>query len=81
MGAIEFSDDKIKVFNEAIMNQTLSKEGLSQYFANSFLVEIRFSDMYHPTDDIDFVKMCDFFDKEDKEKTVHWSYIDTLFNK
>ena len=27
--------------------------------------------------DIDFNKLCDFFDKEDKEKTVHWSYINS----
>ena len=73
MGAIEFSDDKIKVFNEAIMNQTLSKEGLSQYFANSFLVEIRFSDMYHPTDDIDFVKLGSDRKEEFRIYTTIWS--------
>ena len=26
--------------------------------------------------DIDFNGLCDFFDKEDKEKTVHWSFTD-----
>ena len=30
--------------------------------------------------DVDFDKLCEFFDKEDKEKTVHWSYIDKSGN-
>ena len=57
MGEIEFFDDRLSLFDEGAMNQTLSNDGLSQYFANSFLVEIQSGDFHYPTDDIDFVKL------------------------
>lgn len=73
MGAIEFSDDRLSLFDEGAMNQTLSNDGLSQYFANSFLVEIRSGDFHYPTDDIDFVKLHSDRKEEFKIYTTIWS--------
>lgn len=57
MGYTEVSNDRIHAFDEGTVNLTLSKDNLSQYFANSFLVEIRSSDGAFPTDNIDYVKI------------------------
>ena len=73
MGEIEFSDDRLNLFDEGAMNQTLSNDGLSQYFANSFLVEIRSGDFHYPTDDIDFVKLHSDRKDEFKIYTTIWS--------
>lgn len=73
MGAVEFSDDRLSLFDEGAMNQTLSNDGLSQYFANSFLVEIRSGDFHYPTDDIDFVKLHSDRKDEFKIYTTIWS--------
>ncbi len=73
MGVTEFPDDRIQVFEEEIMNMTLSQDDLCQYFANSFLVEIRSSDMRYPTDDIDFIKLALNKKKEFQVTTTIWS--------
>lgn len=71
--------------NGTYQKQVLDKE-TNQYVWREFhneeniCLHFNYNENVDPCD-IDFVKMCDFFDKEDKEKTVHWSYIDTLFNK
>lgn len=57
MGYTEVSNDRIHAFDEGTVNLALSKDNLSQYFANSFLVEIRSSDGAFPTDNIDYVKI------------------------
>lgn len=57
VGATEFANDRIHAIDEGTLNLTLSNDNLSQYFANSFLVEIRKSDRDLPTDNIDFVKI------------------------
>ena len=56
-GPTNYSNDRILFFDETKLNLILSQDNLSQYFANSFLVEIRSSDMHYTTDDIDFVKI------------------------
>ena len=56
-GVSEVSRERIRFFDENKLNQTLSEDNLSQYFSNSFLVEIRTSDKDYPTDNIDFVKI------------------------
>ena len=57
MGYTEISNDRIHAFDRGTVNLTLSKDNLSQYFANSFLVELRLSDGNFPTDNIDYVKI------------------------
>ena len=62
--------------NGTYQKQVLDKE-TGQYvwreFHNEENICLHFN-YYENVDpcDIDFAKMCDFFDKEDKEKTVHW---------
>lgn len=72
-GACEFSRERYLFFDENKMNMTLSKENLSQYFANSFLVEIRNSDMDYPTDNIDFIKIGAQRKDEFNIYTIIWS--------
>ena len=79
MGEIEFSDDRLSLFDEGAMNQTLSNDGLSQYFANSFLVEIRSGDFHYPTDNIDFVKLHS--DRKDEFKLYTTIYSDGTVSK
>ena len=57
VGATQFSNERILAFDEGKLNLTLSKDNLSQHFANSFLVEVRSSDRDYPTDNIEFVKL------------------------
>lgn len=72
-GVNEFSMERILLFDEVRLNLTLSKDNLSQYFANSFLIEIRTSDMNYPTDDIDFVKIGGNRKEEFNIHTIIWS--------
>ena len=72
-GVWRYFDDRISTFDEVKLNLTLSKDNLLQYFANSFLVEIRASDRNYPSDNIDFVKIG--ADREEKHNvyTIIWS--------
>ena len=72
-GVWRYFDDRISTFDEVKLNLTLSKDNLLQYFANSFLVEIRASDRDYPSDNIDFVKIG--ADREEKHNvyTIIWS--------
>ena len=49
--------EKIKLFNDGNMNLTLSKENISKYFANSFLVELRHDKSISKTDKIKYSKL------------------------
>lgn len=55
--APNFDNEKIKLFNEGELNLTLSKENISKYFANSFLVELRNSDVPQKSENIKFSKL------------------------
>lgn len=48
---------KIKLFDEGNLNLTLSKENISKYFANSFLVELRNSEVIPESDKIKYSKL------------------------
>lgn len=45
------------LFDECSLNQILAKDGLADYFANSFLIEIRNSNKKYETDNINFIKI------------------------
>ena len=72
-GVSEVSRERIRFFDENKLNQTLSEDNLSQYFSNSFLVEIRASDKDYPTDNIDFVKIGAQRKEEFNIYTIIWS--------
>ena len=55
-GINEYADERILFFDEIRLNLTLSQDNMSQYFANSFLIEIRSSDMNYLTDKINYIK-------------------------
>ena len=71
-GIHEYSDERILFFDEIKLNLTLSQENLSQYFANSFLIEIRSSDRNYPTDKINFVKAASQRKEEFQIYTTIW---------
>ena len=54
---MQYYDVRIDLFNEGKLNQSLAKSNIAQYFANSFLVEIRNNDNEHLTDGLEFVKL------------------------
>ena len=68
-----YSTERILFFDEIKLNLILSQENLSQYFANSFLVEIRSSDNDYMTDNIDFVKINANKKEELNIYTIIWS--------
>lgn len=72
-GVNEYSGERIQFFDEVKLNLTLSKDNLSQYFANSFLIEIRTSDMDYSSDNIDFVKIGGDREEEFNIYTIIWS--------
>ena len=72
-GVSEFSRERFLFFDEKKLNLTLSEENLSQYFTNSFLVEIKTSDREYPTDNIDFVKIGAQRKEEFNIYTIIWS--------
>ena len=65
--------DRTVCFDEGKLNQTLSKDNLSQYFANSFLVEIRNSDNEYVTDKMEFIKLNSDRKEEFRTSTIIWS--------
>lgn len=72
-GMTYYSTDRILFFDEVELNLILTQDNISQYFANSFLVEIRSSDMNYPTDNIDFVKLNTNKEEEFNIYTTIWS--------
>ena len=72
-GAIEFSRERYLLFDENNLNLALSEDNLSQYFANSFLVEIRKSDNDYPTDKMDLIKIGAQRKEEFNIYTIIWS--------
>ena len=52
-----YYDRRARFFRENKTNQTLSHDKISQYFSNSFLVEIRNDDNKRQTDDLKFLKL------------------------
>ena len=72
-GVSRYSNERILFFDEVNLNLILSQDNLSGYFANSFLVEIRFSDMNYPTDKIDYVKIGTEREEEFNIYTIIWS--------
>ena len=55
--APNYDNQKIKLFNEGDLNLTLSKENISKYFANSFLVELRNRNVAQKSDNIKYSKL------------------------
>ena len=72
-GITRYFDERIQFFDEVKLNLTLSEDNLCQYFANSFLVEIRSSNIDYPTDKIDFVKLGTDREEEFNTYTIIWS--------
>lgn len=52
-----YFDERYDFFNENLINQSLSKDNIAQYFSNSFLIEIRNSNNQYLSDKIDFVNI------------------------
>ena len=65
---LDYFDNRYDLFREDRLNQTLAKDNLADYFSNSFLVEIRNSEIAFPTDEIDFVKLN--ADRLEKFRTI-----------
>ena len=72
-GVNEYSGERIQFFDEVKLNLTLSEDNLTQYFANSFLIEIRPTDVDYPTDKIDFVKIGGDREEEFNIYTIIWA--------
>lgn len=53
----EYFGEKSDLFREDRLNQTLARNGLAEFFSNSFLVEIRNSHNRYLSDEIDFVSL------------------------
>ena len=52
-----YYDSRVRFFRENKTNQTLAHDNISQYFSNSFLVEIRNDDNKRQTDDLKYIKL------------------------
>lgn len=52
-----YFNQRSNLFREDVLIQTLANDDMADYFANSFLIEIRNSDNEYETDNIDFVKI------------------------
>lgn len=59
-----YVDRRAQLFREHKLNQTLANDNISQYFSNSFLVEIRNDDSKRKTDDLRFLKLSSNRDKK-----------------
>ena len=55
--APNYDQTKIKLFNESSLNFSLSKDKISKYFSNSFLVELRNSEVIQESDYIKYCKL------------------------
>lgn len=71
--AKEFVEERIHFFDEYELNIALCEDNISQYFANSFLIEIKSTDKSYPTDNIDFIKTGSNRKDEFKINTIIWS--------
>ena len=72
-GIDRYRNERILLFDEKKLNLTFSRENLSQYFSNSFLIELRTSDKDYPTDDMDFIKIATDRKEEFNTYTIIWS--------
>ena len=72
-GNYRYRNERILFFEEKKLDLALSEENLSQYFSNSFLIEIRSSDKDYPTDDMDFIKIATDRKEEFNTYTIIWS--------
>ena len=59
-----FGYEKIKFFDEGSLNVALAKDNISKFFANSFLVEIRNSDIFHESEKVKYCKLGNFRGEE-----------------
>ncbi|WP_461461012.1 class I SAM-dependent methyltransferase [Methanobrevibacter sp.] len=55
--APNYDRSKVKLFEDHIFNYTLAQEGISKYFANSFFLELRNSDIPRESDDFAYSKL------------------------
>lgn len=55
--APNYDHTKIKLFEDGVLNSALANEGISKYFANSFLVELRNSDMFQESENFIYSKL------------------------
>ena len=60
----KYFDERSNLFREDKLNQILARDNLSEFFANSFLVELRNSNKDFPSEGIDYVSL----DLERKEE-------------
>lgn len=72
-GIYRYRNERILFFEEKKLDLIVSEENLSQYFSNSFLIEIRSSDNDYPTDDMDFIKIATDRKEEFNTYTIIWS--------
>ena len=72
-GIDRYREERIQFFEEKKINLTLSKENLTQYFSNSFLIEIKSSDKDYPTDDMDYIKIATDRKDEFNIYTIIWA--------
>ena len=59
-----YFDKRSRFFREHKLNQKLAKDNISQYFSNSFLLEIRNNDEKRDTDDLKYLKLSPNRNKE-----------------
>ena len=52
-----YLNQRSDLFREDVLNQTFARDNMADYFANSFLVEIRNSNNEYVTDSVEFVKV------------------------
>ena len=55
--AHNLDQEKIKFFNDGPLNLALAKDNISKYFANSFLVELRNSEIFHESENVSYSKL------------------------
>ena len=77
--APNFDYQKIKLFDDGNLNLTLSKDNISKYFANSFLVELRNSEAIPKTDKIKYSKLSARREKRFRIGTQIYEKDDDLF--
>ncbi|WP_295722131.1 bifunctional 2-polyprenyl-6-hydroxyphenol methylase/3-demethylubiquinol 3-O-methyltransferase UbiG [uncultured Methanobrevibacter sp.] len=62
--APNYDRSKVKLFEDHIFNYTLAQEGISKYFANSFFLELRNSDIPRESDNLVYSKQSASRDKK-----------------
>ena len=64
--------ERANFFRENKVNQTLFNENISQYFANSFLIELRNDDSFKETDNYDYIKIN--AERQTRFRTITYIY-------